>query len=179
MSEADDANAQPLIVVARGVKTRGLKGEIVADLLTDFPERFDDLLQLVAVAPNRERLILDLENKWFQKDRVILKFKGYDNIEASTPLIGYDFAVPEADRVALTEGSFYEWELEGCDVETTNGAIVGSVIGVVPTGGVALLAIRNSEQREILVPMAESIVVEVDIEKKRIVIDPPEGLLEL
>ena len=43
MSEADDANAQPLIVVARGVKTRGLKGEIVADLLTDFPERFDDL----------------------------------------------------------------------------------------------------------------------------------------
>ena len=179
MTEQEDAREEPLVFVARAVKTRGLKGEIVADLLTDFPDRFDEVSELIGVGPRQKRIVVDLEGHWFQKDRVILKFRGYDNIEAAADLVGYSFGVPEEDRVKLNEGSYYNWELEGCEVATISGAAVGKVKSVVPTGGVALLNVCDSSGHEVLVPMAEAIVVHIDIEKKTILIDPPEGLLEL
>lgn len=172
-------DADRFVVVARAVKTRGLKGEIVADLLTDFPERFDGLSTLITVAPDGQRESVELESHWFQKDRIVLKLKGYDSIEASSSLIGRDFAVPEDERVALEPGAFYEWELHGCRVETVAGESLGTVSGIMRTGGVEMLQIQNENQGDYLVPMAETIVVEIDLDKKRIVIDPPEGLLEL
>ncbi len=178
MNEPGGESAEPLIVVARAVKTRGLKGQIVADLLTDFPERFADVSELIAVGPGNKRIAVELEDHWFQKNRVILKLKDFDSIEASSALIGYDFAVPEAERVQLEEGSFYDWELEGCIVNTVAGKQVGTVTGILATGGVPLLEVKDAE-RDYLVPLVEAIVTEVDIEKKRILIDPPEGLLEL
>lgn len=179
MSHADDGNGEELVLVARAVKTRGLKGEIVADLLTDFPERFEAVGELIAVRPNAERFPVKLEHYWLQKNRVVLKFEGFDTVEGSAALIGCDFGVPESERVILTEGSYYDWELEGCAVQRINGDAVGTVAGVLRTGGAALLAVRDLHDREVLVPLAESIVVEIDTEKKRILIDPPEGLLEL
>lgn len=179
MNEPSNEVPEPLVAVARGVRTRGLKGEIVADLLTDFPERFEETETLISVQPDGSREQLELEDHWFQKDRVVLKFKGYDSIESAAVLIGREFAVPEADRVPLEEGSFYEWELQGCNVITMDGSIVGRVSNFLRTGGVELLVVINDDNNELLVPMAESIVVEIDVEKKRIVLDPPEGLLEL
>lgn len=179
MTAGEDASAEPLVIVARAVRTRGLKGEIVADLLTDFPERFEDVSELIAVGPNQQRLIVELEGHWFQKDRVVLKLKGYDGSEDSAALVGFDFGVPEATRVALPEGSYFDWELEGCLVETVEEIPIGKVTSILRTGGVALLSVRKSAEKEVLIPMAESIVVQIDIEKKQIVIDPPEGLLDL
>ncbi|HEY7785882.1 MAG TPA: ribosome maturation factor RimM [Pyrinomonadaceae bacterium] len=176
MSGKND-DLEPLVAVARAVRTRGLKGEIVADLLTDFPERFEGLEELVTVAPDGKRGVIELEQYWFQKDRVILKFKGFDNLEASSGLIGYEFAVPESARVPLEEDEYYDWELQGCTVETIEGESVGKVAGILKTGGVAMLEVDAG--RELLIPMAETIVTEINIPEKRIVIDPPEGLLDL
>ncbi len=170
---------EPLVAVARGVRTRGLKGEIVADLLTDFPERFAETATLIVLGQDGTREIVELEAHWFQKDRVVLKFRGYDTIETASVLLGREFAVPEADRIPLEEGSFYQWELLGCSVETLSGEVVGKVTEFLRTGGVEILVVTADEKREVLVPMAESIVVEIDVAKKRIVLDPPEGLLEL
>lgn len=179
MNADEDATAEPLIFVAQAVKTRGLKGEIVADLLTDFPNRFEELTELIAVGPDHERFTVELEEHWFLKDRVVLKLKGYDSIEDATVLIGFSFGIPEEDRVELPEDTYYDWELEGCAVETIAGLTIGEVAGVLRTGGVAVLAVRSKEDHEVLVPLAESIVIQIDKVKKRIVIDPPEGLLEL
>lgn len=176
MSGKND-DLEPLVAVACAVRTRGLKGEIVADLLTDFPERFEGLEELVTVAPDGKRGTIELEEFWFQKDRVILKFKGFDNIEASSGLIGYEFAVPESARVPLEEDEYYDWELQDCTVETIEGKYVGKVTGILKTGGVAMLEVDAG--RELLIPMAETIVTEINIPEKRIVIDPPEGLLDL
>ena len=175
---------EPLIVIARAVRTRGLKGELVADLLTDFPGRFAHLVQLVAVSPGGERSVVGLEDHWFQKARVILKLRGYDTIEAATLLIGYQFAVPEADRVQLAEDEYYDWELQGCRVETAAGERVGKVKGVLRTGGVNLLVVEDDSENEnkkqpSLIPMVKSILVAVDKDQKLVVIDPPDGLLEL
>jgi 16S rRNA processing protein RimM len=178
MNKSTEPHLEPLVAVARAIKTRGLKGEIVADLLTDFPERFEKLSRLIAVAPNGEREAVEVENHWFQKDRIVLKFIGSDSIEAASKFIGYEFAVPESDRVPLDEGSFYQWELEGSRVETVQGEYVGIVSSILRTGGTEMLVIEGSG-KEHLVPVAESIVVKIDVTSKKIVIDPPEGLLEL
>ena len=87
-----------LVLIARAVRTHGLKGEVVAELLTDFPERFEDLDEVVLVSPRGEQKTGSLEDFWFQKDRVVLKLDGYDDIDAAKQLIGYEFAVPESDR---------------------------------------------------------------------------------
>jgi 16S rRNA processing protein RimM len=172
--------ADELVAVAKAVRTRGLRGEIVADLLTDFPERFEGLEELIAVAPDGQRLTLSLEDHWFQGGRVILKFAGYDSIERASALVGYEFAVPESERVELEEDEFYDWELIGCRVETVGGERLGPVREVLKTGGVEVLLIENDVTgREHLIPLAETICVEIDIENKLIRVDPPEGLLEM
>jgi 16S rRNA processing protein RimM len=175
-SEATDE----LIAVAKAVRTRGLRGEIVAELLTDFPERFDGLEELISVAPGGKRQPLSLEEHWFQGARVILKFAGFDSIDAASALIGCEFAVPESERVELDEDEFYDWELVGCRVETIEGEQLGLVREVLRTGGGAVvLVIENAAtKREHLIPLAETICVEIDIENKLIRVDPPEGLLE-
>jgi len=172
-------NLEALITVARATKTRGLKGELVADLLTDFPDRFETVSRVFGIGPRGERQELELEAYWFQNDRVVLKFVGYDNIESAHGLVGFSFALPEDERVELPNDEFYDWELEGCSVETNDGAAVGRVSKILRTGGVELLVVEDEAQREQLIPMAEPIVVSIDISSKRILIDPPEGLLDL
>ena len=169
-----------LVIVARGVKTRGLKGELVAELLTDFPDRFADISSLIAVSPAGDRKSVALESHWFQQGRVVLKFAGFDSIEAAKELVGYDFGVPEEERVSLEAGYFYDWELEGCLVESNDGAQVGTVKEVKRLGGeIDMLAVVDSEGVSRLIPLVESIVLEVDLAGKKIRIDPPPGLLEL
>src|SRR6266480_753893 len=179
MSLTSEENRDDLIIIARAIRTRGLKGELVADVLTDFPERFEHVSELTGVASSGERKRLKLENYWFQKDRMVLKFAGYDSIESAKLLVGYEFGLPEAERVQLSQDEFYDWELEGCAVENKPGSIIGKVSEVMRTGGVELLVVEDAAGEEILIPMAQAIVVEIDIPRKKILIDPPEGLLDL
>ncbi|HYG82278.1 MAG TPA: ribosome maturation factor RimM [Pyrinomonadaceae bacterium] len=172
-------DGEELVAVARAVKTRGLRGEVVAELLTDFPERFEGLENLIAVAPDGSRTRLALEGHWFHGDRIVLKFSGYDSIEESAKLVGFEFAVPEAERVELEEDEFYDWELAGCRVETVSGELLGAVREVMRTGGVEMLVVEGDAGREYLIPMAEDICVEIDVENKLVRVDPPEGLLEM
>ncbi|HEY0376547.1 MAG TPA: ribosome maturation factor RimM [Pyrinomonadaceae bacterium] len=171
-------DGEELVAVARAVKTRGLRGEVVAELLTDFPERFEGLENLIAVAPDGSRTRLALEEHWFHGDRIVLKFAGYDSIEESAKLVGFEFAVPETERVELEEDEFYDWELAGCRVETVGGETLGTVREVMRTGGVEMLVVEADAGREYLIPMAEDICVRIDIENKLVRVDPPEGLLE-
>jgi 16S rRNA processing protein RimM len=172
-------NRDDLIIVARAVRTRGLKGELIAEVLTDFPERFEHVAELTGVGSSGERKQLKLESYWFQNDRMVLKFAGYDTIGSANALVGYDFGLPEAERVQLSQNEFYDWELEGCSVENKTGLVIGKVREVMKTGGVELLVVENEGRKEILIPMAQSIIVDIDISRKKILIDPPEGLLEL
>src|SRR5256714_362550 len=177
---ADDLSAVELVAVARVAKARGVKGEVAADIWTDFPERFDGLEELIAVFPGGERRRLALEGHWLHGARVVLKFRGFDTPEESHALAGCELAVPESEAVELEEGEFYDWQLEGCRVETIEGAVVGVVVEVLHTGGEAnVLVVRDERGKEILAPLAESICVEIDVERKLILLDAPEGLLEL
>ncbi len=165
------------MAIARIIRPRGIRGELVAEVLTDFPKRFDGLKESTAVLPNGGRRELKIENAWFQKERIVLKFEGVDSIESADALRGSDICIPEADAVALDEGEFFDWQLEGCSAVTVEGDALGTVRELMRTGGPEILVIDGKE-KEYLVPFTESICTVVDVENKKIVIDPPEGLLE-
>ena len=176
--EEVDLSGVELVAVAKAVRVRGLKGEVVCELLTDFPERFGWVERLIGVAPSGERSWLALERHWLQKGRVVLKFAGYDTPEAAQGLVGWELTVPESEAVELEEGEYYDWQLVGCRVETVDNRSVGTVREVLHAGAAPVLVIRDERDRESLVPLAESICVEVDIEAKLIRVDAPEGLIE-
>jgi len=168
---------EDLVAIARIVKPRGLRGESVAVVLTDFPERFDGLERVTAVMPKGERLDLKIEDSWFQKNRIVIKFEGYDSVEAAETLRNADICIAESEAVELETDEFFDWELTGCRVETINGENVGTVREVMRTGGTEILVVAGDE-KEFLIPFAETICVEVDVDRKVIKIDPPEGLLD-
>ncbi|MEQ1923758.1 MAG: ribosome maturation factor RimM [Pyrinomonadaceae bacterium] len=165
-----------LVAIARIAKPRGLKGEVIADILTDFPERFDGLKTVIAVMPDESRRELTLENHWFQSGRMVLKFVGVNSIEDGETLRNAEICVPETDAVELEEGEYFDWQLAGCRVVTVSGEEIGKVRELMRTGATEILVVEG--EKEYLIPFAEAICTEVDIENGVILIDPPDGLLE-
>ena len=177
MKSENETNSLNLVAVAKIVKSRGLRGETVAEILTDFPERFDGLENVIALLPNGNRRELKIEDFRFQKNRVLLTFANIDSIEAAEDLRDAEICVPENETVALEADEYFDWELEDCAVETGEGEKIGVVKELMRTGGTELLVVTGAE-KEFLIPFAESICTEVDVENKLIRIDAPEGLLE-
>ncbi|HRI03391.1 MAG TPA: ribosome maturation factor RimM [Pyrinomonadaceae bacterium] len=167
---------EDLVAIANIVRTRGLKGEVVAEILTDFPERFDDLKTVIAVSPDESCRELTLEKHWFQSGRMVLKFAGVNSIEDGETLRNVEICVPESDAVELDEGEYFDWQLAGCRVVTVSGEEIGKVRELMRTGATEILVVDG--EKEYLIPFAEAICTEVDIENGVILIDPPEGLLE-
>ncbi|HMC32247.1 MAG TPA: ribosome maturation factor RimM, partial [Candidatus Angelobacter sp.] len=139
----DDANANTgedaFVTIARVAKTQGRKGEVAATLLTDFPERFATRKRLFALGdtgpgqrgPSRssapeQRRELKLEEHWFHKGMVVLKFAGVDSISDAETLLGCELQVPRSERAELAAGEFYVSDLAGCMV-TDSGRPVGRI----------------------------------------------------
>ncbi len=165
-----------LVSIARIARPRGTKGEVVADLLTDFPERFEELKLVSAMMPDASRRQLTIEDHWLQSGRIVLKFAGVDSIEAAEQLRDSEICVPQNEAVELGRDEYFDWQLVGCRVELISGDTIGNVSDIMRTGGGEILVVMGS--KEFLIPFVGSICVEVDIDDKVIKVDPPEGLLE-
>ncbi len=169
--------SEELVAVAKLARPRGLRGEIVGDVLTDFPERFDNLKSVSVVRPSGEIVEAEIEKCWFQKGRIVIKFAGFDTVEAAETLRNCEICVPEIEAVELETDEYFDWELEDCAVETVEGVKLGIVKELMRTGGTEVLVVAG-ETKEYLIPFAETICVEVDVENKLIKVDAPEGLLD-
>jgi 16S rRNA processing protein RimM len=167
------------VVIARILKARGIKGEVAASIETDFPERFAALDRVTVAKPDGSRTLLRMEDHWFHKGRVILKFEGYDSMTAAKELAGSLLVVPESEREALPEDRFYEYNIVGAEAITAGGQRLGPVTRLMHTGGTDLLVVEGESGREYLIPFADDICTEIDVDAKRIVVNPPEGLLDL
>ncbi|RMG55702.1 MAG: 16S rRNA processing protein RimM [Acidobacteria bacterium] len=181
-SQDEDPFSPPqseLFAIARLTKTRGLRGEVVAHLLTDHPERFAKLHQVYVQRPDGELVVLQLERHWFHQGRIILKFVGYDTIEQAQQLVGGIVKIGREELVELGEDEYFHFQLIGCQVVTRSGTPIGTVTEIMETAGTPLLVVHDEHGGEHLIPFAKSICSDVDVQAKLIRIDPPEGLLEL
>lgn len=173
-------DAAELVAIAQIVKVRGLRGEVAANVLTDFPERFDVLETVQARTPQGRLLALELDAYRWHGERILLKFADYDTPETAQALVGCILGVPEAECVELEPEEYYDWQLVGCQVVTVDGATLGTVREVLHNGPNDILSVkREIAAPDYLIPFVAAICVEVSITQKLIRVDAPEGLLEM
>jgi 16S rRNA processing protein RimM len=162
---------------------QGRRGEVLAELHTDFPERFEERRQLSGLAPDGSRREFQLEEHWFHKGGVVLKFAGLENISDAERLKGWELQVPREGRTELEAGAAYVSEIEGCEVWLTGAGepqLLGTVAEVQFGAGEApLLVVRDRGEREFLVPYAEEFVRAASFTGRRIEMKLPEGLLDV
>ncbi len=167
-----------MAVVGRIARPHGLRGHVVLDVETDFPEeRFRAGAQLFVNRSGQVEPIVLTEVR-FQRGRPIVRIGGVERLEEAEPLSGLELRIPADRLVPLPAGSFYVHDLVGCRVETADGRSVGNVVAVEGASGSNRLVV-TSGQGEVLIPLASEICTSIDPASRRIVIAPPEGLLDL
>jgi 16S rRNA processing protein RimM len=175
-------NSDP-VLLARLLRPQGRHGELLAEILTDFPERFAERQHVLLLGTlTGEPRPMELEGHWLHKGGVVLKFKGVDSINEAEPLRGAHVAVPAEERVAL-EDAFYIGDLIDCRLvdEAGDTAIaIGRIVDVQREPVSAdLLVVESSDGRELLVPFAKAYLVRVDVAAREVVMRLPEGLLTI
>jgi len=169
-------------IVARLVRPQGRRGEILADLLTDFPERFAERRRLYLLvsesSPQPEREVR-LERYWLHKGRIVLKFSGVDSINDAEAVRDLLVAIPASERAPLTDHAVYISDLIDCEIVdlTSASTQVGRIADVDREAG--LLVVRPTGGEELLIPFAEDYLVAIDIANKHIEMRLPGGLLDI
>jgi 16S rRNA processing protein RimM len=185
------------IVLAHLLRPQGRKGEVLAELFTDFPERFEDQRRVFLAAPGFDgeesgARSVDVVAFWLpvgrNEGRVVLQFGGIDTISDAESIAGLDVLVPREERLPLDDESVYISELIGCTVydgPRRVGVVEDVQFAMTADGGrrlddaAPLLAVTSPDGDEILIPFAKAFLVAVDTEAKRIEMALPEGLVEV
>jgi 16S rRNA processing protein RimM len=185
---ADQANEQAWVWLARIRKSQGRKGEVLAEILTDFPEKFAERKRVwLLSAAGESAREAELVSHWLHKGGttrdVVLHFAGVNSITEAETLRGLIVAIPRAERAPLDEDGVYVGDLIGCslvDVASEPEKPVGKIEDVDRDAGpVALLVVRGEAGDEILIPFAKSYLRKIDLEAKRVEMALPEGLVEV
>jgi len=170
---------ESFITIARVSKVQGRHGEVLTELHTDFPERFEQRRTLYAWQPSGQRRQLQLAEYWPHKGGMVLKFEGVDSIEEAETLLRSEIQIPASERAELEEGACYVSELLECVVVNAE-AELGKVVDVnFGAGAAPLLIVKNDAGREFMIPFVESFTTKLDLQGKRIEMQLPEGMLEL
>jgi 16S rRNA processing protein RimM len=174
-----EPDIQPsFIAIARIARTRGNRGEVLADLYTDFPDRFDALEEVWLESGKSHRRRMALEESWEHKGRRVLKFAGVDSISSAEEYVGDWVVIPADQAVPLPEGTYFDHDLVGCIVQDVHGNRLGVVQEVLHIAGNDLLTVSNGD-KEYLIPAVERFCKEISIQGKQILVDLPEGLMDL
>jgi len=191
------ANRSSWIALAHLLRPQGRKGELLAELFTDFPERFEERKQVFLASPGFEgeaaqARAAEVVAFWLpvgkNDGRIVLQFAGIDSITDAEKLAGLEVIVPNEERMPLNDDSVYISELIGCTVY--DGPIVVGVIADVQFPATAdgtrrldeaapLLEVASTDGEEILIPFAKAFVVGVDTKAKRVEMTLPVGLLDV
>jgi 16S rRNA processing protein RimM len=171
-------NWDDMAVVGRIARPHGIRGQVILNVETDFPEeRFQPgIVMFVIRAAAIDRLLLT--GVRFQNGRPVVSIDGIDSMTAAQQLAGLELRVPSEQLAPLPAGTYYRHDLVGCGVETVSGKSVGVVAEVEgPLHGSRLVVSAGTD--EVLIPFVAEICLEIDTDRKRVVIAPPDGLLEL
>jgi 16S rRNA processing protein RimM len=172
----DDWN--DFVLVGRVARAHGIRGQVIVNPDTDFVEtRF----QPGAVLHVRRGGVVQpvrVTTMRVHKGRPIVGLEGVETMNDAEEWAGLELRVPAGELEPLPPGMYYRHDLVGCRVETVAGEAIGEVAAVEGDMGSSRLVVRNAGG-EVLIPLAEAICVNIDTAARRIVIDPPDGLLDV
>jgi len=173
-SENNDA------VIGIVLSPHGIGGLVKVFPYSDYPERIK-LLQEVEMIRQSERCIMVIEKASLYGRFWLIKFAGIETREDAQSLGGNRLVIPRHQRLPLPDGHFYHDQLVGLQVYNSDGELLGLVVDIISTGGHDLIMIERAglSDHKTLIPAVKKFIRQVDLQAERIVVDLPEGLLEL
>lgn len=175
------ARGGDLLLVGLIARPHGLKGAVIVNPVTDFPEERFRAGEALLVGPvdggsvGVSRRILEAR---FQQGRAVIRFEGVASMSEAEPLAGMALRIPASAAGPLPKGTYYRHDLVGCEVVDAGGTVIGRVRAVEGTLDRSYLLVPR-KGGEAMIPLVDGICVRVDIAGRRVVVDPPEGLLDL
>ena len=167
-----------LLLVGRVARAHGNKGQVIVNPETDFVgERFaaGNLLIVEQAGQRTERRIATVR---FHQGRPVVALEGVETMNDAEALAGAELKMPVSALPPLPAQTFYRHDLVGCEVRTKDGQTIGKVTDVEGTLERSLLVVAV-KGGEAMIPMVDGIVISLDVAARQIVVDPPEGLIEL
>jgi len=166
-----------LVIIGKVLRTQGRKGELRVDL---YPEKLAKPFFFSRIGLRKKDRIEEyqVESLRLQNKDIILKLKGVDSLNESLKLVGAEVMLSEPALQALEKGHYYDFQLIGCSVITEKNEEIGKVEAILRIKDNDLLVVRE-KKKEVLIPFVESICIEVNVQEKIIVVNPPDGLLDL
>ncbi|NPV92109.1 MAG: 16S rRNA processing protein RimM [Firmicutes bacterium] len=166
-----------MITIGQVTTSHGSRGELRVIPLTDFPDRFSRLKEVV-VEHNGQRSVRRLESARPHKQFVILKLEGVEDPETAQRMRHALVQIPEEDLMPLPDGHYYIFQLIGLEVFTEAGEYLGKIDNVFQTGSNDVYRVLSDTGKEFLIPALKQVVTVIDLEQRRMVIRPLEGLLD-
>jgi 16S rRNA processing protein RimM len=166
------------LLVGRVLRPHGVRGELRIEIVTDYPERLVQHTHFYLSHPDFPAAVQrhPVEGIRFHKEVLLLKLGGCDDRDAANHLRGMLVQIPIADAVPLEEGEYYLFQLVGVQVETENGERLGQIVEVIETGANDVYIVRGP-RGEVLLPAVDEVILELDLESKRMVVRPLPGML--
>jgi len=159
------------IIVGRVVAPWGVRGEVKVEVMTDFPDRLSALEEV-----HIDGYPVSIEKSRWHKGKVIIKLATVDSIEAAERLRGRFLEIPQSRLRPLPQDQYYQFQLMGLEVWTTDGKLLGQIADILPTGSNDVYVVHG-EQGELLIPAIEGVVKSVELETGRVIVELIEGLL--
>ena len=157
--------------------THGVRGEVKVFPTTDDMKRFKKLKE-VLLDTGKETLTLEIEGVKFFKQFVILKFKGYDNIDDIVKYRGKSLFVPRENAVKLQKDEYFIADLIGLKVVNEDGSFTGVLKDVMETGANDVYIVESQDGKEVLSPAIKDCILQVDFEKEQVLVHLLDGLLD-
>lgn len=166
-----------LYTVGKIVNTHGIRGEVKVLATTDFvDQRFQDDATLYLVKKNQAPLELTVEHARVHKGMVLVKFKQFNNINEVQYFREAELKVADQDQDELEEGQYYYHQIIGLTVETGDGRKLGTIKEILAPGANDVWVVQRPNQRDLLLPVIDDVVKEVDLENNKVIVELLEGL---
>ncbi|MHA6251318.1 ribosome maturation factor RimM [Oceanobacillus sp. CAU 1775] len=163
--------------IGKIVNTHGIRGEVKVKRITDFEERFN-VGETVYIESDGKHLPLVISAHRVHKGFDLLYFEGYNNINDVEKYKGSYLKIREDQLTDLDENEFYYYEIIGCEVFTSSGEKLGKVKEILAPGANDVWVVERKGMKDALIPYIDQVVKDININDKRIVIEPMEGLLD-
>ena len=175
----ENVNMDELVLIGVARKVRGNKGDLKVESMSDFPERFDGLLDVFVRKPGTTDAVrMKLEKSEFVKNYAVMKLKDVDSYDDAASYLGSEILVSESERVSLPEGTYFVDSLIGMNVVTAAGEKLGTVENVLSNLKQSILLISSEDGEEINIPFVNAFVKEVDETSKEITVELIDGLID-
>ncbi len=175
MPRAEESK-EDLLLVGRVARAHGNRGQVIVNLETDFPEERFKVGEVLLVGPEAAARVIRAVR--FHQGRPVIALQGIDTMSDAEALAGAELKISASSIAPLPAGVFYRHDLVGCEVRDSSGTLIGQVTAVEGAIERSRLVVTG-DRGEVLIPLVADICTSVDTERRVIVVNPPEGLIEL